>query len=177
MLATAEEAVNLIDAGTGNTIKSLPIKDRHAMAVAISPDGKLLAGGLYVFGNEVQGEVTLWHLPSGHRHVSLTGLHSAPESIGFSPDGKILAAGSCGPILERKGVRWVSGEIRLWNSQTGKLVRKIPGEFGNSSLAFSPDGKSLLNCNDAVVALTETFTGLRRLVLVKQDGRFLPPEQ
>jgi hypothetical protein len=36
------------------------------------------------------------------------------------------------------------------------------------TLAFLPDGKSLLSCDGKEVALTETLTGLRRLTLTKR---------
>src|SRR4051812_14178796 len=54
--------------------------------------------------------------------------------LAFSPDGKFLAAGG----LDRS--------IRMWDSQTGKLLRTLGGHtWGISSLAFSPDGKTMVS--------------------------------
>jgi WD40 repeat protein len=54
-------------------------------------------------------------------------------SIALSRDGQLLAAGA------------VDGSLRLWDSQTGKLLQTLPGHRDEVlSVAFSPDAKSLL---------------------------------
>lgn len=53
-------------------------------------------------------------------------------AIDISPDGKMIAAGSS------------SGEIRLWNAESGDLLYVYRGHRGPvRSVAFSPDGKML----------------------------------
>jgi WD40 repeat protein len=55
-------------------------------------------------------------------------------SIALSPNGQRLAAGAA------------DGSVRLWDSQTGKLVRTLRGHRDEVlSVAFSPDGKELLS--------------------------------
>src|SRR5437870_5231901 len=53
----------------------------------------------------------------------------------LSPDGKILAAG---------GGDTRGGELKLWNTATGKEIASLTG-YSNSlfTLVFSPDGKRL----------------------------------
>jgi WD40 repeat protein len=56
----------------------------------------------------------------------------------LSPDGRMLAVGE-----------GREGEVRLWDVETGKELRHIPGERENGNnwlqvLAFSPDGRTLL---------------------------------
>src|SRR5262249_62112588 len=54
-------------------------------------------------------------------------------SIAFSPDGKLIASGDGYDL------------IRLWDTATGREVRKLEGHLLGRvySLAFSPDGKLL----------------------------------
>jgi WD40 repeat protein len=173
-LAVADGTVHLLDAGTGAPVKSLQVEDRVAMRIAFSPDGKSLAGagGHWVKvggGTQQISAVFLWDVQTGKLLRTLTDLQPWLRSVAFSPDGKTLATGSSGPILQKGSLSWVSSEIRLWDPQSGRLLRSIQGELAEvSSVAFSPDGKSLLSCDGEVVALTETLTGLRRLTLMKR---------
>ena len=65
---------------------------------------------------------------------------SSPAGTGpglaFSPDGKVLAAPSGGT-----GGR--TNTIALYDTVTGKLLRKIESPWPVSSFAFSPDGRTL----------------------------------
>ncbi|HEY7427089.1 MAG TPA: hypothetical protein VH682_22835 [Gemmataceae bacterium] len=173
-VAAADGAVHLLNTRTGERIKSLRIKDREALKVAFSPDGKSLAGGgghwVDVGGGTKQiSEVFLWDVQTGKLLRRLTDLEPWLRCIAYSPDGKTLATGSNGPIRKNRSMTWVSSEIRLWDMRTGRRLRTIPGEQAEMwSLAFSPDGRSLLSCDGQVVALIETLTGLRRLTLTKR---------
>jgi hypothetical protein len=170
-VAAADGAVHLLNARTGERIKSLRIEDREALKIAFSPDGKSLAGGgghwVNVGGGTRQiSEVFLWDVQTGKLLRTITDLEPWLRCVAFSPDGTTLATGSNGPIRQKGSLSWVSSEIRLWDMRTGRLLRTIPGEMAEMwSLAFSPDGRSLLRCDGKGVALTETLTGLRRLTL------------
>jgi len=76
------------------------------------------------------------------------------QSIAFSPDGKVLAAGGGGVIEKR-------GEVVLWDAHTGVLLRKLTGHSDFvKSIAFSPDGKTLASgSKDETVILWDTQTG------------------
>ena len=182
-LAAADGTVHLLDAATGAPQKRLAVKDRKALKIAFAPDGKSLAGagGHWVAvggGTQQVSEVFLWDAHTGKLLRRLNDLHPWLRSVAYSPDGKVLATGSCGPILQKGSLSWVSSEIRLWDPHTGRLLRTIPGELAEVwSLAFSPDGRSLLSCDGEVVALTETGTGLRRLTLMKRTTKPLAPEK
>jgi WD40 repeat protein len=90
-------------------------------AVALSPDGKLLATG---------GEnVRLWDPATAKpvRQIAAQG-----TSLAFSPDGKLLAtAGGNGKTAH------------VWEAATGKEVFKLDGPRLLRAVAFSPDGKVL----------------------------------
>ncbi len=66
--------------------------------------------------------------------VETIGHRGAISVLAYNPDGAVLAAASA----ERT--------IRLWDNQTGKLVRIIPTDEVVLCLAWSPDGKTLSAC-------------------------------
>src|SRR5262245_54638872 len=60
-------------------------------AVAVSPDGTLLASGGGVDGGN-EGRISIWDMASGRRISQLKTPDYYVISLSFSPDGKLLAA-------------------------------------------------------------------------------------
>jgi len=76
------------------------------------------------------------------------------NALAFSPDGSLLATGSGDPSR--------SGEIKLWDPLTGKLVREIskPHKDAVLSLDFSRDGRLLASGGaDRAVRIWEVASG------------------
>jgi WD40 repeat protein len=124
----------------------------NVMAIAFSPDGRLLAvGGCHErevqagpIEASVQGAVELWDVSTrerigdplvGHRNESADTANQV-ENLAFSPDGRLLAAS--GMVLGGDG--W-QGSITLWDVEGMKTAGDML-TFGEdiSGLAFSPRG-------------------------------------
>jgi WD40 repeat protein len=71
------------------------------------------------------------------------------HGVAFSPDGSRLASAS------------QDGTVKVWESQTGQLVRTLQGHSDwVSGVAFSPDGKRLASASgDGTVKLWDVHTG------------------
>ncbi|MCA9083853.1 MAG: hypothetical protein KDA81_07345 [Planctomycetaceae bacterium] len=75
-------------------------------------------------------------------------------SLAFSPDGSLLAAGG--------GEASRSGELTIWNSATGELVRRLPDAHSDTvyGIDFSADGKLLATAAaDKFVKVFDVATG------------------
>lgn len=82
-MTTTTTGVNVWDAETGRLMSTM----EEVRGAAISPDGKLLAGG--------QGNlVTLWDAATGEEVHSFKGHGNTIVSVAFSPDGTRLISGS-----------------------------------------------------------------------------------
>ncbi|WP_437978623.1 pentapeptide repeat-containing protein [Sorangium sp. So ce295] len=110
-------------------------------AVAISPDGTLLASG-HAHG------IVLWDMATGSALRRLNGHVAWVTSVTFSPDGETLASGSddC--------------TVRLWDVSTGNVLCVLKGHAHNvNSVTFSPDGETLASgSSDRTVRLWQVAT-------------------
>jgi WD40 repeat protein len=78
--------------------------------------------------------------------LTLTGHTWFVKSVAFSPDGRLLASGSCGQGII---LTCTQGEIRLWDVASGREVRTLSGHTDwVKSVAFSPDGRLLASGSD-----------------------------
>jgi WD40 repeat protein len=95
-------------------------------AVALSPDGRLLATG------DRDGLARIWNLGTG-RAVDLNGHEATIRSLAFSPDGRSVVTASD----DETG--------RLWDAANGRSLGELQGHDGPVlSAAFAPGGRSVL---------------------------------
>jgi WD40 repeat protein len=151
---------------------TLPSALPNLHALAFSPDGNTLAlaGGAPVESGKV--ELRAW--PGGKLLRTLAGPTDEVTSVAFSPDGKLLAAGSA------------DNTIRLFDPTTGRQARLLRGHAGPVlAVAFSPDGqwlasgsgdRSLKLWDVAPGRLLRTLTnhlGAVEAVAFRPQGRYL----
>jgi WD40 repeat protein/tetratricopeptide (TPR) repeat protein/serine/threonine protein kinase len=70
-------------------------------------------------------EIRVWDWPNNKRRLTIPG---GAVRVALSPDGSRIAS-----------TTW--GAIKLWDANTGDLLRELPTEGDARGLAFSPDGK------------------------------------
>jgi WD40 repeat protein len=112
-------------------------------AIAFSPDSRRLASVSTDFRTP---EVRVWNPRRGEKLLVCKEIRGMPDSLAFSPDGKLLAAGSLSQPDDPEN----KGEIKIWDATTAAVVRTLPNDTGMSPhLAFSPDGLFLTWTNGA----------------------------
>jgi WD40 repeat protein len=146
VLATAESGlepptVSLWSAASGKQLPSPEGDSLRGSWFAFTPDGRyLIAGGdvLGIWGGVKKDEprdlgVQVRELLTGRTAVVLKDLRGA-NCNAVSPCGKFLALG------------FEDGRVRLYDLDTGKLLRRLEGHRGAvTALAFTPDGKALVS--------------------------------
>ena len=118
----------------------------YVFAMAVSPDGKLLATA------DSHSMIRLWRVADGQQLLSWNGQCPGwTRALAFSPDGKTLISGS-----DDKAVK-------LWDVSTGQCRQTLYGH-GHTGwilyVAYSPQGESVASCSeDATVKLWDVSTG------------------
>ena len=110
--------------------------NHEVSTVAFSPDGETLASGS-AFDNTVR----LWEVATGRLVAKLSKSNPNQEyqgvnSVAFNRDGTLLTSSGD------------DGKILLWDTQTLKQIGVLETDAGSvSSIAFRPDGKTLVSLN------------------------------
>jgi len=115
-------------------------------AVAFSPDGALLATGIY-------GRVTVWNLSDVQPIRVCTNILGAVHDLKYSPDGSLLAVAGGQPSAR--------GDLRLFSTRDWSLVRSLGGHLDTvTAIDFSPDGSKLVSASfDKTLRLWDVNTG------------------
>jgi WD40 repeat protein/serine/threonine protein kinase len=112
----------------------------EARALAVSPDGKLLAYAL-------NRRIIVSELATNTTKYTLEGHEFPVFKLLFSPDGKrLVSLGSYEKFV-------------IWDIETGKKVTEVTPRFSGFSAAITPDGKTLAVGAYRSVYLYETATG------------------
>jgi WD40 repeat protein len=155
-------SLRLWDLATGRQPVKVPAVQGWVTHVFFAPDAKTFATG----GPNNAHAVLVWETATGKPIDSFPG-HSSPVSaVAFSPDGRKAATSS-----------WIRDDpvVRLWGSQTGRLLRafEAPNVGGVSAVAFSPDGRLLAGCRwsgENQVRIWDAGTGRQRYALAGHDA-------
>jgi WD40 repeat protein len=124
------------------------------VAVAFSPDGKLLATA------DVNGLVRLWEVRDRKQILVCKGHTSWVHAIAFSPDGQYLISGSEDQTL------------RLWDVSTGECLKTFTGHSSRVwSVAFNPQGTTVASgSHDYTVRLWNVENGTCQKILQGHTG-------
>lgn len=123
----------------GETLKPIWKSDaKHEFrSMALSSDGKLLAGGTYAWPGK-ESTIHLWDTATGKELGVLKGHVNTVTTLAFTTDGKKLLSASANdtPITESKAIK---GNVCLWEVPAGKPIKKLA--VSGLAHAFSPLGR------------------------------------
>jgi WD40 repeat protein len=131
------------------------------LALAFSPDGKLLASG----AGERTGELKIWEVVKGTERANFEGHRERVRCVAFSPDGKTLASGSG------------DATVKIWDVVARRERATCSGHiFPILAVAFSADGKTLASASgDGMVKLWDVTAGKEQASLEGPKSRAFRP--
>ncbi|MGB7925125.1 MAG: TIR domain-containing protein [Pyrinomonadaceae bacterium] len=146
--------------------KAITTYFHQVQSVTINPETFKWAasGGCWRVGANndcFEGEASIWdinaRLPIAHRVWE--GPVQKVNRIAFSPDGKLMATGGCGDFLTLGGPQeeCLRGEVELWDTTSFQIVGRLTDTpYEITSLAYSPDGKTLAASSCAKIEKSDT---------------------
>lgn len=147
LTGSQDGTARLWDAQTGKERGKLEGHTAPVMSVCFSPDGKRILTG------SLDSTARIWDVETSKEKVALRGPTGGIVSACFSPDGKTILAASghwgrdpnSGEYEQRGWWTYPLVTARLWDAETGLEVAALKGHMHLlTSVAFSPDGKSIL---------------------------------
>jgi WD40 repeat protein len=109
-------------------------------SIAFSPDGLFIAAGISLidptYANCIDCSIKLWRVSDGallHTYTNGTGVQYA--KVGFSPNGRILAAGYTDGAGD-------TGAVQFWIVDTEASLRRNAQPLYVQGFAYSPDGNT-----------------------------------
>jgi len=138
--------IRIWNAETGAALRTLKPHQGDIAGVALSRSGEWGASFDRI------GLVRVWNPQTGDERFVLRFSDLHADSVAFSHDGKLLAAGGAGS-------RETPYLLKVWNAETGELqYERNPGPF--AGVQFSPDDRYLAGGNaDLSVSVLDARTG------------------
>ena len=158
LLATAsqDQTIRIWDVAKRQLLRQLAGHEAGVRAVAFSPDGKQLLSGSW------DATARVWDVASGQELRVLKGHIWPVLGVAWSPDGKRALTCSDG--------------FRLWNMETGELLRHYTGHGQKTvwSVQFSGDGKrALTGSADETARIWDLDSGAEIRKFGEHNGRVL----
>ncbi|UCF33674.1 MAG: protein kinase [Phycisphaerales bacterium] len=144
-----DHLVKVWNAATGELLMQLFDGDADIRALAISPDGNVIASG------GTDSFIRLWDAQTGRTLHDFAAHDKKVESLVFSRDGRHLYSGS-----------W-DKSVKVWDPETGELLMTFPTHDSEIfDLALSPDGEQLISATRGSIEIWDALSGklLHRLL-------------
>jgi eukaryotic-like serine/threonine-protein kinase len=137
LTAGRDKTLRIWDSASGKEVRLIKDLQVGAVALALSPDGLLLATTAGKWNKEKQhfiGEISLFDARTGKLARTIQG-HAEPiGAVAFHPTAKQLATASN------------DGTLKVWDSAAGKEVHSLKGHTGPvTCVVYSADGKLLVS--------------------------------
>lgn len=163
VIAGLDNTIKILNGRNGTILSSLDGFYRGVSNVAVSPDGKYVAGCGGTEGYVDSYEVRVYELASGKLVSKLLGHTHVVYGIAFSPDGRQLATAAADKF------------VKLWDVTTGEELRTMTGHTGSvNSVAFSPSGRQLVSAGRDGMALVWDIESLQPIATLKgHDGEVM----
>jgi WD40 repeat protein/serine/threonine protein kinase len=138
---TRDCGVCLLDARSGDLLRTLTGHTDGVLAVRFAPDGRRLVSAGF------DRTVRVWDAATGEMLAALTGHGDTVAAVAFSKDGRLLATGAH------------DRTVRLWDAHTLRPLDVLPHGSIVYAVAFSPDGTRLAaGCEDNTIRLWDVAT-------------------
>lgn len=144
--------IKIWDWQAGKPLWTLFGHKKQIHALALTPDGKILASGSH--------KIKLWNLETGESFRTLFGHKKWVYSLAIAPDGKTLLSGS------------EDTTVKVWDITTMQLRRTLVGHQNSvRSIAITPDGETIISgSDDGTVKVWDLATGKLLHTLTDNGG-------
>ncbi|MCJ8280878.1 MAG: WD40 repeat domain-containing protein, partial [Rivularia sp. ALOHA_DT_140] len=134
--------LTLCNLATGREIKTLTNYSTRVSSLRFSPDGNKIAAA------SRDGKLILWNSTTG-RKVKYLQTNSSVKSISYSSDGKFIVSASNDYSINNEKSKF-KGKIKLWNSKTGKYIKKFKLNHHSSEKNTANKTKNRNKNNDSI---------------------------
>jgi WD40 repeat protein len=142
-----DKTIKIWDARTGALLRTLTGHGSAVNSVAMSRDGKSLLSGSGDSPVSKDNTVRLWDLATGRVTRTFAGHVGSVNSVAFSPDEmRVLSASS-------------DRTLKIWQVQSGALIRSIESDRGILAASFALGGARLVAGGDRSLQIRDASTG------------------
>ncbi len=137
---SGSDELTLWDLSTGEVVRSMDVDGAWVEAVAVTDDGRYAISG--------EQELTAWDLKTGHPLRRFTGHTSWVNGIAINPQRPHMITGSS------------DGTLKVWDLETGEMLRTLALGIAVACVAVSPDGRTAVSGGwDAALTIWDLEAG------------------